>query len=328
MGLIKDPILNLADKAGFVVTIHEPERLDWGMFAKAGPGILLFYFFACSLLMIAAKTSSSNTRVVWAVTIISILMYYPVWHGQTGLQTIDVVLPCVAFIGSLNIIDILFVKSTKERAGWGFIEYWCHLLTLPVDEPSGKNGRVVALKRSIFVFGKLALNTLIMYTVPPPHQFAQLHGWKYFAYSGLAGLAIYALLGGVIEGVFVFTSILTGIEMKPMFENPLMAGSIREFWARWNIAIKQGFHRAIFTLSMKRKEAAAANGLRVTSKKPRNKPKGPMARVKHNDGLSETEAPTSANDTDTDGEAPRKHSFKQGGSLRGMTPMTEGKRQA
>lgn len=252
-------------------------------------------------------------------------MGYPFWHGQTGLQTIDVVLPCVAFIGSLNIVDILFVKSTKDRAGWGFMDYWCHLLTLPVDEPTGNNPRVVAAKRLIFVFGKLALNTLVMYAVPPPHQFAQLHGWKYIAYSGLAGLAIYALLGGVIEGVFVFMSLLTGIEMKPMFENPLMAGSIREFWARWNIAIKQGFHRAIFTLSMKRREAAAANGHRVTSKKPRNKPKGPMARIKHNDYLSETEAPTSANDTDTDGEAPRKHSFKQGGSLRGMTPMTEGK---
>lgn len=40
--------------------------------------------------------------------------------------------------------------------------------------------------------------------------------------------------------------VLFGVEMSPLFDNPMGATNIRSFWSRWNLVIKDGLSRVFF----------------------------------------------------------------------------------
>lgn len=62
----------------------------------------------------------------------------------------------------------------------------------------------------------------------------------------MVGFCILGTLGFFIEAVLRSIGIAFGIEMAPLFNNPIGASNIRDFWARWNLAVKDGLSRVIF----------------------------------------------------------------------------------
>lgn len=51
------------------------------------------------------------------------------------------------------------------------------------------------------------------------------------------GGVILQTLGCLIEGTFLTQGIIWGIEMHPMFNNPLAATNLRAFWGNWSVTL-------------------------------------------------------------------------------------------
>lgn len=72
----------------------------------------------------------------------------------------------------------------------------------------------------------------------------------FFGYSGVVGFAILFTLASLIESVIRLIGVIFGVEMGSNFRNPNGATNIREFWGRWNLAIKNGLSRVFFHFSV------------------------------------------------------------------------------
>lgn len=93
---------------------------------------------------------------------------------------------------------------------------------------------------------------ILLYFIPSAHNWSLVKPFSlaYFGYSGFVGFAILFTLASVIESVIRLIGVLFGVEMGSNFKNPNGATNIREFWGRWNLAIKNGLSRVFFHFSV------------------------------------------------------------------------------
>jgi len=128
---------------------------------------------------------------------------------------------------------------------------------------------------------------ILVYSCPTASQVRKVKHWfPWVMYHANAGMIILLLLGAVVEGTLRIYGIIFGYEMKPLFNNPQWSSNPREFWGKWNLAVKEGLHTATFRAKAKKQKERRA---KVTSVAKSKGEKPPPERFRHMDAMSETD---------------------------------------
>lgn len=182
---------------------------------------------------------------------------------SAGIPTLNFGVPALAFLVTLHIVDIFFVRPPEEVRKWGPLRFMAQLVAFPNESPDQNPFRM------IYRIPNLALSAffanLLLYLTPSPAIYASLTpwSWPFIFYSGASGLMVLILLGFVVDTVFLLISSATFQEMHPLFNNPIGASvSLRDFWARWNLAIKASLGSAVFKLLQSDEQAPVSRRLR------------------------------------------------------------------
>ncbi|KEI42861.1 uncharacterized protein L969DRAFT_84751 [Mixia osmundae IAM 14324] len=286
-----DPMLVGAKKLGFKITLYTPRPAPWGNFFTAALHQQIFLSILVAFMYSQRATPNALSRqFVCAVGVGSVLLW-PLFYGKTGLGVIDFGMPAYGFLGSLHIVEVFLLRNPKELESWSFRKFYTTIFTFPREENLSPNPRWENLKALGGCGLKFLMVNILLYAAPPPEIMAQVDSkFAFIGYNSILGLCVLGTLGFLIEGILRLQGLIWGVEQHEMFHNPLGATNIRDFWGRWNLAIKVALHRVIFHFKQAQKQGGTA-----ISKKPANgaangSGKNGKAIRHHRDMLSETEA--------------------------------------
>ncbi|SCV71607.1 BQ2448_3195 [Microbotryum intermedium] len=268
-----------ASNAGFEVHLYKPRHTPWDKLILVGLHNGAFVAGVAITLYLFTRLNKGPIRTVGAIAGITSI-----------LGIVDFGLPAWGMLTFLNIVDVFFLRSTAEVHGWGFPRTVAQMFAYPNEHATSPNPRLENVKALGLCALKYVMVNFLLYFAPSPEIWARIKPLTpaYFLYAGVVALLILGTLGFLIEAIlrvigYVFrqlhqlindteclihvSRILLGVEMSPMFNNPSGASNIREFWARWNMAIKDGLSRVFFHFKAppKRSSKSSANNAKPSA---------------------------------------------------------------
>ncbi|ORY70770.1 hypothetical protein BCR35DRAFT_354501 [Leucosporidium creatinivorum] len=287
----------LAAQFGFEVTYYTPTPAPWHRLPSTAAAHGAVIAILAGWLYLAARMNKGPVRATMAWLGAAALLLWPseLGKGRSGLRMVDFGMPAWAFLATLNLIAIFFLRDVEEVHSWSFSRTICQLFAFPNEEvPPSSHPRLANVLALKLVFFKYIAVNLLLYAVPSPSIWASIKPYSlaYFFHGGITALTILNTLGFLIEGSLRIIGVIFGVEMLPLFNNPMAASNPREFWARWNLAIKDGLSRVFFHFkapsarSLKRSSSASGQS---SGRAPSSDRSGLRLRHFKNDYLSETE---------------------------------------
>ncbi|KDE09403.1 hypothetical protein MVLG_00309 [Microbotryum lychnidis-dioicae p1A1 Lamole] len=254
-----------ASNAGYEVHLYKPRHTPWNQLVVVGLHNGAFVAAVAVSLYLFTRLSKGPIRTLGAIAGITSILVWPssLGYGRTGLGIVDFGLPAWGMLTFLNIVDVFFLRSTAEVHSWGLPRTIAQMFAYPNEHATSPNPRLENVKALGLCALKYVMVNFLLYFAPSPKIWARIKPLTpaYFLYAGVVALLILGTLGFLIEAILRTLGILLGVEMSPMFNNPTAAPNIREFWARWNMAIKDGLSRVFFHFKAppKRNSKSSAN---------------------------------------------------------------------
>ncbi|CAM8918403.1 unnamed protein product [Rhodiola kirilowii] len=166
--------------------------------------------------------ASTALLISWLATFKLILFSF----GKGPLAT---TYPPITFIRFLALGSLPIIPSTKSKDVEKIAE---------IDNPSTKISRMPVFAMIALVFAMLSYKLLMS------HPDQQLHPTALFY---IYGIAIYLSLQYTVSGFRAMTEAVLGLELEPLFNDPLCATSVQNFWGRrWNQAMGKILRASVY----------------------------------------------------------------------------------
>ncbi|BFZ59476.1 hypothetical protein YB2330_000486 [Saitoella coloradoensis] len=200
-----------------------------------------------------SRTAAKRAEVwLWILGVLAL----PAVVGDSGSKVVNATLPMLGFLLSMRLYDLYYIHPNAPAT---LPLLYLHLFSFPLSDPkiiakrqeTGLSPRYRAF-RSLLTHNlveSLAVAIIIRFV---PSRVQDLDNMSFLqdriSYV-IIGIAITLMMGASMDGWFKFCQLVSGVEMKDMFDNPWAATSPRDFWSRrWNLAIKDLFHGVIFSM--------------------------------------------------------------------------------
>ncbi|KXS13323.1 hypothetical protein M427DRAFT_58843 [Gonapodya prolifera JEL478] len=174
---------------------------------------------------------------------------------------------CVTFVGALRIYDLVYLREPTEIKSMPALQFFAILLFNPEpsyfqQKPRRHHKRFVHPTWTVgAVLPTKAMILFLLLLGPVTDDFEKqmlrdLFTWNMFTLRYLIGgmmlgCCFYPTLSIPFDLILAFGELVTGVPMNPLFQNPLFSTSMRDFWSgRWNMLVKNTFHRAVFDPSV------------------------------------------------------------------------------
>ncbi|KAK4057051.1 hypothetical protein OIO90_001951 [Microbotryomycetes sp. JL221] len=297
MGLTRYDPIGVFRELGFDTTLYNPKPAPWDQFPVLAVKNFLLVLALSIWFYAAARLPNGiiRTTAAWVGTVVLLAAPSEYGFGRSGLGIIDFGMPAWGFLAFLHIMDVFFLRTREEVLSWSPFRMTAQLFAYPNEHNPSSNPRLANIQALKLCFYKYLAVNVLFYAVPPPHLWAQIKplSLPFFLHGGVVALVILGTLGFLIESILRGLGVALGVEMAPLFNNPMAASNIRGFWSRWNLAVKDGLSRVFFHFkappSKKRDEASAKSTAVANGKANGNanglRRRGPVS----GDYLSETE---------------------------------------
>ncbi|KAK4052431.1 hypothetical protein OIV83_002233 [Microbotryomycetes sp. JL201] len=305
MGLTRYDPIGVFKQLGFDTTLYNPKSAPWGRFPELAVKnfvlvtVLSIWFYGALRL----QKGAVRTIAAWVGTAVLLTAPSEYGFGRSGVGIIDFGMPAWGFLAFLHIVDAFFLRPREEVLEWSFFRTAAQLFAYPNEHNPSPNPRMANIQALKLCFYKYIAVNILFYAVPPPHIWSQIKPLSvpFFMHAGVVALVILGTLGFLIESILRGLGVVLGIEMSPLFNNPMAASNIRGFWARWNLAVKDGLSRVFFHFKAppsKKSDRASASSTAVANGKANGSANGLRRRAPHQqDYLSETEVSDGGNST-------------------------------
>ncbi|KAJ3337879.1 hypothetical protein HDU93_000379 [Gonapodya sp. JEL0774] len=185
-------------------------------------------------------------------------------------------LTSVTFVGGLRIFDLAYLRSPSSLNDMP-IRHFLSIMFFNPDEIFFHTKQDLEIDRSshsLWTVGvilplKAAFLGLLLlgpFTAEVEKQILQdvftlnMFSWRYIVCGLIVGSSFYPTLSLPFDLLIAIGEVATGVPMKPIFQNPMMSTSLRDFWSgRWNVLVKNTFHRAVFDPALAQKESLASD---------------------------------------------------------------------
>ena len=251
-------VSRLAQRLGFKVVYYSGGPMSYADFiAEILDEVMLINIMNLILygiyFLLLRKLSLFRRAATFAVGA-AILAVGLMYDGEYNIPTF--IMRAVCFRATLNMWDIVILRSNEEVAEWSYMEFFSHIFFLPLErvaiaerekvEGKKRNVRVQAITRMAWSLMHIAWLTVLVTFVPTLEMYEKLSPAKRSAYSLVMAFVVFHILAGGITFMIEATALLFGIEQAEAFKNPFTAVGMRAFWSRWNRLISTLLHRVIF----------------------------------------------------------------------------------
>lgn len=192
------------------------------------------------------------------VLAIGFVVLFPfLWGSQSsGSIVVDFALAVVAFVDSLRLYRIFFMREAAETATWSKAEYVSRLVTFPTELVGPKlstlsrtmgHARWENAKDLVRSVGKMLVSLVLIRCIPPPEAFLDMSWWQNRLYHALLGFILLLCLEGFVGGFFAAWGVLLDRHQRHMFNRPLISAGFRDLWSRrWNLPVHDVLHGVVF----------------------------------------------------------------------------------
>lgn len=315
--LPSDPVLDTARRFG--IKVVEYDLPPYPLWTAGIIGIRMLSFIVGSAVVayfmyhkLAVKSQVGKWFSI--LSLITVLLAWPMITGRSGVMLLDFWRPALGFRSCLLVWDIFHIRTVEEVNSWSFARFFAQLWTFPkelddlaereAEEGFKRNARWENLKGMPKVAVEAVAMFSCLYLIPPVELTHNMSQFAYHCYCYALGLCILMALALFGDGLLKMLGMVIDVEMADMFENPIGTTNIRLFWSHWNRAIATVLHRVVF--------GGGKSKTQIRKKKQAER----IARIKHMDGMSETDA------GHTSGEDDASHGkVRKGGA--GLKPLSQ-----
>ncbi|KAI3654299.1 hypothetical protein MP228_001018 [Amoeboaphelidium protococcarum] len=164
---------------------------------------------------------------------------------------------------SLKILQLFFGSMAQDISKMSSLEFIIRMSWYPEDDHlrrwiQTKQSRQVVQEGRAYSLQMFVHNVIKYYClaaaaalfVPPriSHVIKSGSWFEFFMLFEVSGYGLWALMGLFFEFIFGVPGIVLGIKMIPVFDSPMSATTLREFWSRWNVCFKRAFHQIVFAV--------------------------------------------------------------------------------
>ncbi|BFZ56971.1 hypothetical protein PYCC9005_004021 [Savitreella phatthalungensis] len=260
MGLLAtlSPVGELAKSFGLPVTRRysppaiELQRPLWMVLAL--PVLYLGVLNSLRSRLTLPRTNGRRRVRGWSC-IIFVIAFPFVWGSEaSGSRVIDFGLAVIAFVLSLRIFRIAFLRDAEETAKWSATEYWGRLFTFVVEydpetrsHTQGPSARAENAKDLAVSAVKMVFACVAIRCIPPPESFADMSWLQARAYYAILGVILLVCLEGFVGGFFAAYGFVNDRHMRHMFNRPLISSGFRDLWGRrWNLPVHDVLKNVVF----------------------------------------------------------------------------------
>ena len=199
---------------------------------------------------------SDPKRRVRGWSVIAFIVLFPfVWGSRgSGSRVVDFGLAVIAFVLSLRLYRIAFLRDADETKTWSAVEYFGRLFTFVVEydpEPrshtEGVSARWENSKDLAQAGGKIIVALITIRCIPPPASFADMTSTQSHLYYATLGLILLVCLEGFVGAFFAGYGFVFDRHMRHMFNHPEVSAGFRDLWAcRWNLPVHDVLKSVVF----------------------------------------------------------------------------------
>ncbi|KAI3637457.1 hypothetical protein MIR68_004106 [Amoeboaphelidium protococcarum] len=210
-----------------------------------------------SIRMIRGQT----LRQILAAFIITCLISIPIVFAPDSVGW-RFLLSALCSSYSLKILQLFFGIKAHDICDMSSLEFIIRMAWYPEDDHLSRwiktkqsrqvvqEGRTYSLKmfvHNVIKYYCLAAAAALFVPLRISPVIKSGSWFEFFMLFEVSGYGLWALMGLFFEFIFGVPGIVLGIKMIPVFDSPMSATTLREFWSRWNVCFKRAFHQIVFT---------------------------------------------------------------------------------
>lgn len=229
MGLFSDPLSftgRLADNLGLPVTPYAPPPIVWKRplwLILLLPILYLSVLNALRGVLDRSTTDPKRKNVGWAM-IVFVVGFPFLWGSQSsGSKVVDFALAVIAFVLSLRLYRITFLRPVEQTIKWTLVEYYGRLFTFPTEQERektsntrdfGASARIENAKDLGMATLKVGISLFFIRCIPPPDAFQDMSWFQRRVYYAVLGGILLVCLEGFVGGFFGAYGLLCNRHMR------------------------------------------------------------------------------------------------------------------
>lgn len=247
-----------AQQLGFAVTPgYAPPPLEFTRslwIVSLVPPLYLFVLNSLRSRLHLPTTDPRRRTRGWSV--IAFIVVFPfVWGSRgSGSRVVDFGLAVIAFVLSLRLYRITFLRDIEETRSWSLAEYFGRLFTFVVEydpehrsHTAGVSARYENAKDLAQASVKVVVAVVLIRCIPPPASFDDMSWLQGRLYYAVLGVILLVCLEGFVGAFFAAYGIAFDRHMRHMFDHPLVSAGFRDLWGRrWNLPVHDVLKNVVF----------------------------------------------------------------------------------
>ncbi|CCG83370.1 protein of unknown function [Taphrina deformans PYCC 5710] len=248
----------MAKDYGLPVTPYTPPPIEWKRpiwLILTLPVLYLSVLNALRGVLHISETHRDRKNIGWAM-IIFIVGFPFLWGSQSsGSKVVDFALAVIAFVLSLRLYRIAFMRPVAQTSRWSAIEYYGRLFTFPTESEAETSSTRDFGTSAVWENGKdlgmasvkILVSLFFIRFIPPPEAFDDMSWVQQRVYYAVLGAILLVCLEGFVGGLFAGYGLVFDRHMRHMFNHPLVSCGFRDLWGqRWNLPVTDVLKDVIF----------------------------------------------------------------------------------